>query len=345
MEHLKLIIPSLLIDPKVVPIESFASQIAVKQTEALLARSVRKQGLMQGSMGALLEHYGVPVQPNKDLPVAPISRLGDGGSEDDAYWLRLDPVYLHPDRDSMVMFSNEAMVVELDEAKALASEVEAHFADLNWKIEVLHPKRWYLRLEKDPLVRTYGLNEVVGRHVFDFFPFGETGRQWHSLLNEIQMLLHASPVNVARQSKGHMPINALWPWGGGRLPVISHNACAVYGSDELVRGMMSLAGGRVAANVSGFEALMIENDTALTPVVILDNLARALDEQNIQQWLDGLHLIDSTWFSPIRNALKSNTLKQLTLYTADGAVLESSAKMQRRLWCKRRSILTYASSE
>ncbi len=342
MEHLKLIIPRLLLDPKTVPIESFTSALAVQSVETLLARSALMQGPRAGTAGVLCEHYGVgqhdPVE--QGLPIAALSRLGDGGKRDDAYWLRMDPVYLHPDRDSMVMFSNEDMVIDLEEARALAAEVEAHFVDLNWKIEVLHPKRWYLRVEKEPSLRTHALHDVVGRHIFEYLPSGEAGRQWRVWLNEIQMLLHGSPVNVARQSNAQLPINALWVWGGGRIPVVEPRACTVYGGDECARGIVKLAGGRAKSPIEGFEQLMQDHD-GTTSVVILNDLERALVARDLQCWLAHLHAWEACWFAPIRDAMKSNRLKRLSIYPGEGFLFESSAKMQRRFWLRRRSILTY----
>ncbi len=341
MEHLKLIIPQLLLDPKAIPIESFASEFAVQNIEALLARSTLMQGPKAGVAGILFEHYGLCAQAERGLPSAALSRLGDGGERDGAYWLRLDPVYLHPDRDSMVMFSNEDMVINLEEAKALAREVEAHFVELNWKIEVLHPKRWYLRVDKEPPLRTHALHDVVGRHVFEYLPSGEAGRQWRVWLNEIQMLLHASPVNVARQSNAQLPINALWVWGGGRLPVVKPCACTVYGGDELAQGMAKLAEGQARRSIAGFEQLLQDHDEATTPIVILNDLEQALLARDLTRWLAQLHAWEERWFAPLRDAMKSNRLKRLSLYPGEGFLFESSAKMQRRFWRRRRSILRY----
>jgi hypothetical protein len=50
-------------------------------------------------------------------------------------------------------------------------------------------------------------------------PSGEAGREWRVLFNELQVLLHAHPVNAARIARGRLPINALWLWGAGSLPV------------------------------------------------------------------------------------------------------------------------------
>jgi hypothetical protein len=45
---------------------------------------------------------------------------------------------------------------------------------------------------------------------------------WRHAINEAQMVLHAHPVNQARQAAGQPVVNSLWPWGGGRLPAATH---------------------------------------------------------------------------------------------------------------------------
>jgi len=37
-------------------------------------------------------------------------------------------------------------------------------------------------------------------------------RNWHALMNEIQMLWHDHPVNRAREADGLPVVNAAWPW-------------------------------------------------------------------------------------------------------------------------------------
>jgi len=53
------------------------------------------------------------------------------------------------------------------------------------------------------------------------------------------MFLHDHPVNTARQSRGELPVNGLWFWGGGsgndeRLNVPAH---VIHGDDALARGL------------------------------------------------------------------------------------------------------------
>jgi hypothetical protein len=51
----------------------------------------------------------------------------------------------------------------------------------------------------------------------DYLPHGPALRAWRGQWMEIQMLLHAHPLNLARQAQGLPPVNACWWWGGGAV--------------------------------------------------------------------------------------------------------------------------------
>jgi hypothetical protein len=50
----------------------------------------------------------------------------------------------------------------------------------------------------------------------DWWPQEDSLREWRRLLNEIQMVWHDHPVNLARAERGEMPINSLWLFGGAQ---------------------------------------------------------------------------------------------------------------------------------
>jgi hypothetical protein len=50
----------------------------------------------------------------------------------------------------------------------------------------------------------------------DWWPQEDSLREWRRLLNEIQMVWHTHPVNLARAERGEVPINSLWLFGGAK---------------------------------------------------------------------------------------------------------------------------------
>lgn len=155
----------------------------------------------------LADRFGLPL---RGLPLAPLAALGDGLAVNESeWWLRIEPVYLRPDRDRVLLFG-----VELDagESVQLRELVESHFADDG--LELLEPKPggWYLRLHEDPGAVFSPPASIPGADIADHLPQGEQGRRWRSWLNEVQMLLHECELNRRREMRGLVPVTGLWPW-------------------------------------------------------------------------------------------------------------------------------------
>ncbi len=83
------------------------------------------------------------------------------------------------------------------------------------------PDAWFARTATSRRIDTTPLDAVVRRPIFDHLPRGADGETWQRWQNEIQMLLHAHPVNAAREARGARPVTGLWFWGGGRASEIA----------------------------------------------------------------------------------------------------------------------------
>ena len=68
-----------------------------------------------------------------------------------------------------------------------------------------------------------------------------------ALLNEAQMVLHAHPVNEAREARGEPAVNSLWLWGAGRAARRARRWQSVAADDPAVLGARGLAGARQRA--------------------------------------------------------------------------------------------------
>ncbi|MDE2090470.1 MAG: hypothetical protein KGJ08_01045 [Gammaproteobacteria bacterium] len=180
--------------------------------ETFLARS-RVQNAAELN-AELTKLYGLPA----GFGVAPFMRLADTGKRDAGFYFRADPVHLAPDRDQLVMLPLSVLQVQMEEAQALAETFNRTYAAEGYRLETPYPERWYLRVPAPLECVTHEPVQVSGGSVFEFMPQGEAGQRLRQLMNEIQMLFHEQPVNLAREASGRPSINSLWLWGGGSLP-------------------------------------------------------------------------------------------------------------------------------
>jgi 2,3-bisphosphoglycerate-independent phosphoglycerate mutase len=206
MNSVHLVIPDLLL-----PKDISAEVVADMSLPSLLKMLGRGHSEIHESVPLeilLCEMFGIPCRP--DAPIAAISAPYDGLAA--GFWIRADPVHLNLQRDQLLL---NGVQVSSEEAATLCASLNGHFAGQGMEFFVPHPQRWYLQLNTLPHIRTIPMSEVIGGDVRQLLPSGEQAAQWHQVFNEIQMLLHAHPINDAREARGEPTINSVWFWGAG----------------------------------------------------------------------------------------------------------------------------------
>lgn len=143
-------------------------------------------------------------------------RDGDEVAATAPHWLRADPVCLQPDRATLRLFASDSFELDATEADALIAHLNAELGGPGWRLHRgRSPRRWYLGLDA-PGNATAPPPDEVARGDYDrSLPAGADAMRQRRWLNDAQMVLHASPINAARERRGALPINSIWLWGGG----------------------------------------------------------------------------------------------------------------------------------
>lgn len=178
------------------------------------------------------------------LPVAALTRMADGRAHpgSDAYWLRLDPVCLWADMARVIMARCGFADLDEQERNEIENTVRFVLFQEGIKLHSDHPERWTIALEQ-PLPFSFSPPEAaMGMDVADVLPDHPAALYWRRLLNEIQMALHACPVNVRRRNRGQAEINSVWFWGGGLMPAAAASKAfhTVYANHPVTRGLALL---------------------------------------------------------------------------------------------------------
>jgi hypothetical protein len=184
--------------------------------ELLLARGRRVRAPARSLEAWLSEAFELGDGP---FPAGALTLLGCGDEPGEATWARADPTHLRFFRDHFATVPGETFEVQREEADALCEALSRHFA-AQLAFRACEPRRWCARL----------FNDAVPND---------------ALVNEVQMLLHAHPLNEAREARGELAINSVRFWGAGRAP--RRAQCrwqSVAAADPAVRGAARLAGTR-----------------------------------------------------------------------------------------------------
>ena len=309
----------------------------------LFARGRASAGRPQAAETALVELFGHAA----DLACAPVRRLGEQGlSRDDvgrADWITADPVHLRFEQERLILAGGGALDIDEEEATALVDALNGHFPELG----VFHaaaPDRWYLRLDDSPakeaLLRLAAPapSAVIGRSVEGLLTELTEERELRRLLNEIQTVLHAHPVNQKRDMAGRATINSLWLWSGGGLPQPMDTGAAfdaVYSADALARGLARF--GRIAdfPPVNNADAL-VETTSARHALVVLDDLSGPVQYEDSARYRHTLLDLESRWFGPAWQALIDGRLGQLNLVApcVFGQLSREARRSAKwRFWC------------
>lgn len=314
-----------------------------KSLRALLARADCSRLAGATSLEAtLFALFNITPEAGSDLPVAAVTRVLDLAVIDKGWWLRADPVHLSPQRDRLILTDASQLDITQDEANRLCAEIAEVYKADGWLLKAPRPWRWYLKPQQAPRLLTTPLVDVIGRDIHPYLPQGRDGKVWHTILNEVQILLHTSKVNDEREKLGKPPINSLWFWGGGQLPPIGSPGLAQVMSNEPVAlALARLTETPGTAPPENFETWIRGATPTGEHLVVLDRGRELELHTEPEGWMDYGRQLERDWFVPLLAALKSNRLASLRLVTDTGQQFHLTPGLARRWWRWARPLFHY----
>ncbi len=290
--------------------------------ERLLARGRAGNAACPNMTAWLCGGFGIERQ--LDWPAAPISLLGEGGDPGSGFWLRASPVHLRVQRDQLVLLPPASLSITAAESQALLETLNRHFAADGLLFVAPHPQRWYLRLPTFPDLHTVALEDAIGRDINRMLPTGADRMHYHGLFNEVQMLLHAHPVNESREQAGALAINSVWFWDGGILPPAGRTSwTGAIGDLPLLRGLGRLSNIPIASPAAGL------------PLPEAGNVLVVLPEGpsgDRPGWTVHMSRLEQEWFAPLLRKLRTGEIRHLEIVTIDTGRARHWTVSPRDLW-------------
>ncbi len=332
--HLTLLIPGLL-DTPAAPLShllrSLGTQLPPLSALRYLLSRARLSVAKKNILDLLADVLAIPGNPP---PWAALALRGDEGAPGSDYWLNLEPVVLQPDRDCLRLVACGELALSADQAAALVSELNDYLRVDGLTLEAPRPGRWYLRLPADPQITTVPAQQALGADVAEIMPYGKQQAFWRRLINELQMVLHASPVNQQRLTDGLPAINSVWPWGGGALttPVWHSPYQILFAGSAVMRGIAACTAAQVLPVADDGEELLAAMPAEARALAMLPGDFSLSTHGDPMHWLGIMDSLERAWFEPLLSALKSGNLRGLTLLFADGREFSLTPAQLRRWW-------------
>lgn len=221
-------------------------------------------------------------------------------------WLCADPVHLRFHQDRLILADGHELGLREEELAALASRLNAALAG-RAEFFFSGPLRGYARLvESPPQVPAAGqpLSRKIGCEVRPG-DFGDAA-ELRGLANEIQMLLHADPVNAARAAAGQPTVNALWLWGAGEAPGTATSTIdAIAGEHPLIAGIAKTLA------IPQLDTAAPAPRRLRHALHFIDTLNVPTHYQNSLDYATAWQALDSTHLAPALAALRRWQLQQV----------------------------------
>jgi hypothetical protein len=321
--HCELIVPGLFAE---------ASGARPPALELLLARGRSSNAESMSLETWLQEHFDIEEAP---LAAGALTLAGAGRDPGADHWVRADPVHLQLMRDRLILVPSAAFTLSLEEAEALVAALNHHFTDRLY-LQAVEAGRWCARIQKEVAAELSPPLYAAGRAV---------DLRGGALVNEVQMLLHAHPVNEAREARGEPVVNSLWLWGAGKAPAVPPARWqTVWANDPIALGLARLGGARARRLPENADALLGQSPPESRQLVVLDSLRAPLALGQAGDYRSSIDALEENWFAPLLAALRRGSIGMVTLHVPDSlaASFETIRGDLRRFWRRPRALEKYA---
>lgn len=258
------------------------------------------------------------------------SRFAEADDHASRAWFAT-PVHLEARIDHVRLSDRGLISLSSPERVELASDFARHF---NPDYSLFDAGSRAFLLVTGRALRAHSVEPVrlLDMDVGDAIPRGKDSGELRRLAAEIEMWLHRTPVNVARDAVKHRRVSTLWLWGGEPDPmprdprgidraglVERGELPTVHGDDPWLAAFAAHIGAESGALPMEFEKV----DLRRPAIVELNPMTGAK--------LDSLGHLEKRWFAPIRAALSSGALDSFELIANDRRFLVG-ARPGWRIW-------------
>jgi len=263
----------------------------------------------------------------RHCPAGPCLRALHTAAPPEGTWSCARPVHLLTAIDHLQLAPGR-LAVDAEESVHVIGDINRHLEGSGFR---LHDPGagddWLLECARPLQCISVDPDDASGRNLRDLLPGGRDGACIRSLMNEIQMLLHEHPVNLARGARRLPALNSLWLWGFGGLGSVSPISLPpLYTDDTWLAGLWRLHG----ANVQSLDEF-----ATVSPARVDALVASARAPQGDP--LAVLTSVEETCFAPAKTRLVQGATSMISMLLGDRTV-EVDSRARYRFWRRRRPL-------
>lgn len=251
-------------------------------------------------------------------------RLADRLQQPEQY-AYVSPVYQQTGLNSVQTIDGAGLGITATQAEAWCAGLNGLYGN-DAVFSVLRPDLWQIRLPEHIEWQTPPLWDVLGQIDGSSKAQGRDAAQWLQLSTELQMWLHAHPLNQNRS----VPVNAAWLWRAGNSRLA--DTPLLLGTDSAWRQQSSLNSEDMPYDFAAWQRVCNDAGADINQTALFgEDFALPQQTGDVWQYADTLAQWENRFFEPVWQALVSGSLNGLAIICQQG-VLTVSTKPQRRFW-------------
>ncbi|NGZ84686.1 hypothetical protein GW587_10490 [Duganella sp. SAP-35] len=336
MTEITLALPYALPPPEMAP--DLMRALKMPALAALLSRNNNLQYHIYDNDSRVLPHESwlahelglasPPDRPDTGAPLAIAAMRGCGLQAEAAegHWFMVQPAHIQLSRTHLLLSDLRALHLTEAESRGLYDIARGYFEELGKPLLHGAPGLWFVRADDWTGLSTATPDAAATQNLSDWMPEGEHARDYRKLQNEIQMLWHEHPINVARQERGLQPVNSFWMWGGSHAAPAAA-AAAIAGGPAWMQALAAPDQRQPSA------AQLI----AQPGTVVLAELIPSAQTGDWSDWIARMQRIEQEWFAPLLAALNDGRVGRVNLMLShrNGWMTVAGGKLaQRKFWRK-----------
>jgi hypothetical protein len=142
-------------------------------------------------------------------------------------WMCLELVHLHATRDHIVLMDPKMITLSHDEELSLRNSVMESIEHFLGTEGQYFQQRWVFPAGEFSDLVTHSPSQAMGLNMDIWMPkdgqHHGIAKKWRKFQNEIQMIWHDHPINLARVQKGALSVNSVWVYGIGSIEQVQQH--------------------------------------------------------------------------------------------------------------------------
>lgn len=276
------------------------------------------------------------MQSGGSPPIATAAMREFGLSVTPGTWFIVNPVHFHIARDHLVLTDPAQLRLSDQESRTLYDMAQPLFEEAGKTLLYGNPHTWFTRADDWGRLQTSTPDAASGHNIDIWMPKGEGERNWRKLQNEVQMHWFGHAVNDAREARGLKPANSIWLWGGDTQAGTDHSPPRYTHAFNL-GGWMRALEQHVPMHFQATAAADVIGAAPGHGLLMLDALREPALNGDWSQWLARFAEMETAWFAPLRDALKTGAIDRMTLVLTHHARISTFAVNRhslRKFWVK-----------